>query len=217
MKLKKWQLIAIAAVSFVLLSCSRADAQAPTITSIAPTSGPVGTVVQITGTNFGATQGSSTVSLNGTSVTSVGWTSRTIDVLVPSGASSGTFSVRVNSQAANSAAFTVTPLPSGWSDGDIGSVGLAGSGTYANGVFTVNGAGQGTFGLSADGINFVAEPLSGDGTIVARVASVQGSSAAQAGVMIRETLDPGANHVFAFEYSSAVWMTERTSTGGTAL
>jgi len=35
------------------------------------------------------------------------------------------------------------------------------------------------------------------------VVSLQGSSAAQAGIMIRETLDPGANHVFLFDYSSS--------------
>jgi len=40
----------------------------------------------------------------------------------------------------NAVAFTVTsnPLPAGWLDQDIGDVGLAGSATYANGVFTVN-------------------------------------------------------------------------------
>jgi len=32
-------------------------------------------------------------------------------------------------------------LPTGWTDGDIGSVGPRWSATYANGVFTVKGAG----------------------------------------------------------------------------
>ena len=36
------------------------------ITSLSPTSGPVGTAVTITGTNFGATQGTSTIRFNGT-------------------------------------------------------------------------------------------------------------------------------------------------------
>src|SRR4029077_1888152 len=60
------------------------------------------------------------------------------------------------------------------------------------------------------------QPLSGDGTIVARVASLAGSSTAQAGIMVRETLDPGANHVYLFDYSSTIWMTERTSTGASS-
>ena len=38
---------------------------APALTSLSPTSGPVGTSVTITGTNFGATQGTSTVKFNG--------------------------------------------------------------------------------------------------------------------------------------------------------
>lgn len=66
---------------------------------------------------------------------------------------------------------------------------------------------------SADGFHFVYQPLTGDGTIVARVVSVEGSSAAQVGVMIRETLSAGANHVYLFDYSSSLLLTERTSTG----
>jgi regulation of enolase protein 1 (concanavalin A-like superfamily) len=93
---------------------------------------------------------------------------------------------------------------------------VAGSAGYANGTFTVAGAGQGTFFSSADGFHFVYQPLSGDGTMVARLVSLQGSSAAQAGIMIRETLNAGASHVYLFDYSSAIWMTERTSTGASS-
>jgi len=120
--------------------------------------------------------------------------------------------VTVNSHTVNSASFSVTALPSGWSDGDIGSVGLAGSASFANGTFTVKGAGQGISG-TGDVFHFVYQTLSGDGTIVARVVSVQGSSAAQVGIMVRETLSAGANHVYVFDYSSSILMTERTSTG----
>src|SRR6266478_6150658 len=66
-------------------------------------------------------------------------------------------------------------LPSGWSDGDIGSVGLSGSATYSNNVFTVKGSGTGMTG-TADGMHFVYQLLSGDGTIVARVVSSSGGS-----------------------------------------
>jgi hypothetical protein len=52
--------------------------------------------------------------------------------------------------------------------------------------------------------------------MVARVVSLQGSTAAQAGIMIRETLNADANHVYLFDYSSAIWMTERTSTGASS-
>src|SRR5258707_7360114 len=92
---------------------------------------------------------------------------------------------------------------------------MAGSANYANGTFTVAGAGQGTFFTSSDGFHFVYQSLSGDGTMLARVVSLQ-RSAAQAGIMIRETLNPGANHVFLFDYSSTIYMTERTSTGASS-
>ncbi len=42
---------------------------APYISGLSVSSGPVGTSVTITGTNFGATQGSSTVKFNGTAAT----------------------------------------------------------------------------------------------------------------------------------------------------
>jgi len=51
--------------------------------------------------------------------------------------------------------------------------------------------------------------------MVARVVSLQGSSA-QAGIMMRETLNPGANHVYLFDYSATVYMSERTSTGASS-
>ena len=54
------------------------------------------------------------------------------------------------------------------------------------GVFTVNGAGGGQLnGGSADAFHFVYQPLSGSGSIVARVVSVP--SGAQAAVMIRQS------------------------------
>jgi regulation of enolase protein 1 (concanavalin A-like superfamily) len=111
---------------------------------------------------------------------------------------------------------TTQPLPASWLDQDVGTVGLAGSASYANGTFTVVGAGQGTFFSTSDGFHYVYQPLSGDGTIIARVVSLQGSGSDQAGIMIRETLDPAASHVYLFDYSSAIWMTERTSTGASS-
>jgi hypothetical protein len=155
------------------------------ITNLSPTSGAIGSEVAITGTGFGATQGSSTISLNNTTVPFASWSDSSIIANVPSGASSGSFSVTVGGHPVNSATFSVTTLPAGWSDGDIGSVGVAGNGAYANGTFTVTGAGQQTWS-SSDGIHFVYQPLTGDGTIVARLATLQtGNDGPLAGVMIR--------------------------------
>src|SRR6266481_1298407 len=141
MRSQNWKQILILAFSLFLVWCGRAQAQ--TITGMAPTSGPVGAPVTITGTGFGSSQGGSTISLNGTSAVATNWSDSTIVAIVPTGASSGMFTVTVNGQQVSSPAFTVTPIPSGWSDQDVGSVGLAGSASYANGAFTVNGAGNG--------------------------------------------------------------------------
>src|SRR5258707_480264 len=106
-----WKQILILSFSLFLVWCGRAQAQ--TITGMAPTSGPVGSPVTISGTGFGASQGSSTISLNGTNAVATGWSDATIVAIVPIGASSGTFAVTVNGQQVSSPAFTVTPLPSG--------------------------------------------------------------------------------------------------------
>lgn len=77
-------------------------------------------------------------------------------------------------------------LPSPWSAGDVGAPKLAGSAAYANGVFTVNGAGDDIWGAS-DQFQFVYQPLSGDGEIVVRARSQETDtdSWAKAGVMIK--------------------------------
>jgi len=66
---------------------------------------------------------------------------------------------------------------------------------------------------TADGFHFVYQPLSGDGTIVARVASVSPSSTG--GVMIRETLNANAAEVFPTYYAQSTYMNYRSTTGGT--
>jgi regulation of enolase protein 1 (concanavalin A-like superfamily) len=85
-------------------------------------------------------------------------------------------------------------LPSPWQQQDVGAVGAAGTGTYASGQFTVQGAGADIWG-TADGFHFVYQPLAGDGTVVARVASLQNTNTyAKAGVMLRESLTAGSPH-----------------------
>jgi regulation of enolase protein 1 (concanavalin A-like superfamily) len=116
-----------------------------------------------------------------------------------------------------STALTVGPaLSNGWSDLDIGPVRLTGSATVVNGAVTIIGAGQ-TVG-STDALHFVYRPLSGDGSITARVVNVYGSSYADVGVMIRETLDPGAANSYLFvgssPYQPYVYVRGRASTGG---
>src|SRR5205814_171411 len=80
---------------------------------------------------------------------------------------------------------------SSWTGQDIGAVGLAGGFTDQGGTLTVSGAGADIYG-AADAFYFVWKDLTGDGNIVARVASLSGGDAnnVKAGVMMR---DPGAD------------------------
>ncbi len=89
---------------------------------------------------------------------------------------------------------TPNGLPSPWVNSDLGSVGLPGSATHSSGTFTVTAAGSNIWG-TADSFHYVYQPLSGDGQMVARVASLQNThSNAKAGVMIRETLSATSRH-----------------------
>jgi hypothetical protein len=83
----------------------------PIINSVAPPQGAVGTVVTITGSNFGSTQGSSTVKFNGTTATPTSWSATSITVPVPSGATTGPLVVTVGGVASNGITFTVLPTP----------------------------------------------------------------------------------------------------------
>ncbi|HXY23989.1 MAG TPA: protease pro-enzyme activation domain-containing protein [Candidatus Acidoferrum sp.] len=208
----------VATATFDNVSVSSAAAPAPNISSIAPASGPVGTQVTISGSNFGASQGSSAVFLSGAPVTVNSWSATSITITIPSSAVSGPLVVRVapSMTSSNPVIFTVTatPLPSPWGDQDVGPVGPAGSAAYNNGVFTINASGQYIW-FTADGMNFVYQPLSGDGTIVARLVSLSGGySSESSGVMIRETLDPGSAHMYAAFSQGAIWDAYRASTGG---
>jgi len=85
----------------------------PTIASFSPTSGPTGTTITITGTNFSTTPANNIVAFNGTAATVTGSTATTITATVPAGATTGKISVTVNCNTVQSATnFTVgTSLP----------------------------------------------------------------------------------------------------------
>jgi N-acetylneuraminic acid mutarotase/regulation of enolase protein 1 (concanavalin A-like superfamily) len=118
----------------------------------------------------------------------------TSSVYIPAGATaSGDAATAVNERFD----YTAQTLPAGWADQDIGAVGLVGGASFFNGVFTVEGAGADIWG-TADAFNFVAQPLNGDGQIVARVVSMRLQNAnafAKAGVMIRATLAASSTEV----------------------
>lgn len=98
------------------------------------------------------------------------------------------------SAASSSANFSVWQLAPPWQSSDLGSVGVAGSAGLSGGIYTVSGAG--TLSGTADSFRFVYQPLTGDGSITARVNSLTGSGAnGLVGVMIRETLSAASEYV----------------------
>lgn len=88
-----------------------ASAPAPTITNATPNPTTVGTTVTITGTNFGNSQGASSVTFNGTLAAPTSWSATRIVAPVPTGATSGPLVVTVNGIASNGFAFTVSTAP----------------------------------------------------------------------------------------------------------
>ncbi|MGE0445986.1 MAG: hypothetical protein AB7P99_12225 [Vicinamibacterales bacterium] len=85
-------------------------------------------------------------------------------------------------------------LPSGFASSDIGAVGAAGSATGSSTSFTVTGAGADIWN-TADAFRFAYVPLTGDGSIVAQVTSVEPVHAwTKAGVMMRASLGAGSQH-----------------------
>ena len=79
----------------------------PSITSLSPTSGSVGTLVTITGTGFGSAQGTGTVTFNGAAAAPITWSDTAITVLVPLNASTGNVVVSENGLASNGMEFMV--------------------------------------------------------------------------------------------------------------
>lgn len=151
----------------------------PSITGLSPTSGTVGTPVTISGANFGTTQGTSTVSFNGTAATPTSWNPSSISVPVPSGATSGNVVVTVGGVASNGVSFTVVPVPNISSlnpvSGQIGtSVVISGTNfgaTQGSSTVTFNGIAATVSAWSATGIT-ASVPVTTTGNVVVTVASI---------------------------------------------
>ena len=114
----------------------------------------------------------------------------------------GLFNCAHNASALNTATFdnvSVTAggssaLPSPWADADVGGPAVAGSASYADGVFTVNGSGADIW-AGSDQFNYVSQPLTGNASIVARVTSQSDTDPwAKAGVMIKQSTTSGTSY-----------------------
>jgi hypothetical protein len=106
-------------------------------------------------------------------------------------------------------------LPDGWSSRDVGVVGVAGSSSTGGGGFTVRGAGHDIWGAT-DAFHVAYRTLNGDGSIVARVASIAGTEAwTKTGVMMRGGADHGSAHAaMLVSVSKGLAFQRRTANGG---
>ena len=73
----------------------------PIITNLSPLSGPVGTLVTVTGENFGGSQDGSTVTINDLPQEIVSWSDAEISITVVEGTTTGPVIVTVGGQASN--------------------------------------------------------------------------------------------------------------------
>ncbi len=102
---------------FTVLASTRrlavSSTSGPGLAAVSPMSGALGTSLTLIGTNFGTTQGTSTVTFNGTPGTPTSWSSTSIVVPVPSGATTGNVVVTVGGTPSNGLNFTVQGTTAG--------------------------------------------------------------------------------------------------------
>ena len=121
------------------------------------------------------------------------YSSSYLDGLPPS---PDTFLYRKNSEDSSKALIQVAPDPdfnmryvTNLASSDVGSVGIAGSSSFRNKTWTVNGAGSDLSKGGEDSFHYVYTKLKGDGALIAKVDSIENTdSGAKAMVVIRETL-----------------------------
>ena len=109
-------------------------------------------------------------------------------------------------------------LPAGattWLSQDIGTVNAAGSFVQADNTLLVQGSGSDIW-YTADGFHYVYKTLNGDGSITAKVESMQNTDPwAKAGLMIRESLNADSRQIIAFmSPSNGTALQGRSITGG---
>jgi hypothetical protein len=118
------------------------------------------------------------------------------------------------------------PALSDWTIHGVGALSIwlrgypASVGSFAEGpvgTFTITASGRDIWD-NADQFHFAYKMLTGAGTIIARVDSITNTDPwAKAGVMIRETLDPGSTYAFALvSAASGVASQERVNPNGSA-
>ena len=118
-------------------------------------------------------------------------------------------------ESANSAAIIASPAPFPWSNVDVGQVGAAGSFSISgSGVFVTSGAGT-TIGGQTDSFNYTYRTLTGDGTLIARIAKARQTNNAKLGILMSETLAAGSKFSSVVYNYNGVWLNDMMYTRAT--
>ena len=155
----------------------------PVITSLSPVSGPIGTLVTITGTSFGDQQGTSTVTFNGVTATPAAWSNTSITLPVPNAATYGPAVVTVNGFQTNGATFSVLPniLSLSPNAGQINSTvtinGTTFEPTQGFGGVTFNGVSAAIQSWSDTSVTAVVPPAATSGNVVLTTGRLLNSNA----------------------------------------
>lgn len=86
----------------------------PSLSQLTPTSGPLGTPISLTGSNFGSTQGSSQVRVSGVAATVTSWGGNSITATIPNGVTTGQalpVTVVTSAGTSNALGFTASTPP----------------------------------------------------------------------------------------------------------
>ncbi len=205
---------------------SGGDTQAPTVptglsaSSVTTTSftlnwtastdnvGVTGYDVYRNGTLYGSTTTATSLAITGlTCNTAYAMTVKAKDAAGNVSASSSTLNVTTSACSCS--------LPSGWTGADIGGV-TGQSSCESGGTYTIVAGGADIWGTS-DQFRYTYQTLNGDGTITAKVNSIQNTDPwAKSGVMIRESLAANSAHVDCHVTSgNGISFQLRATTGGT--
>ena len=149
----------------------------PQISGVTPGSGVVGTSVTVSGNNFGASQGTSTLTFNGVSATPTSWANTSITAPVPAGATTGPVVVNVGGVASGSVSFTVVttgtlngtvtrtsdggPSPGVTVEALQAGVVKASAVSAADGTYSMTGVTAGTYDLRASAVGSQTETRNG--------------------------------------------------------
>jgi hypothetical protein len=150
-------IVLLAGLLVAVPGAEEAFAAPPTISSFDPTSGPVGTPVQINGSDFSGGSPATAVTFNGTAATFTIDSNVRITATVPVGATDGPIAVtNADGTATSAASFDVTPSPVPTitsfnpTSGSVGtSVQITGTGFIGASSVTFNGTAA-TFTVNSD-------------------------------------------------------------------